>query len=72
MIQNGSEAFVHPVTGKRIAPFEFYEGNAHQEHENVVEEELTQQDDGKLPEDDGVQQDDGKLKGKKKPPKEGE
>ncbi|NRD80290.1 hypothetical protein HPT25_23490 [Bacillus sp. BRMEA1] len=39
MIQNGETPFVHPVTGQRIGPFDFYEGNAHQDHENVVEEQ---------------------------------
>jgi hypothetical protein len=34
---NGPEPFIHPVTGKRIGPYEYYEGNAHQEHENVEE-----------------------------------
>lgn len=39
MIQNGPTPFVHPVTHKRIEAYEFYEGNAHQEHENAAEEE---------------------------------
>lgn len=38
MIQNGPDSFIHPVTQVRIGPYEFYEGNAHQEHENVAEE----------------------------------
>jgi hypothetical protein len=39
MYQNGPESFVHPVTGRRVGPFEFYEGAAHIEQENVKEEQ---------------------------------
>jgi hypothetical protein len=66
MIQNGSTPFVHPVTGMRIGPFEFYEGNAHQEHENVVEEELNKDDKEQFTGEDSTQQDAEKPKGKKK------
>lgn len=39
MIQNGPIPFVHPVTGVRVGPYEFYEGHAHQDHENIQEEQ---------------------------------
>jgi hypothetical protein len=38
MYQNGPTPFIHPVTQVRIAPFAFYEGAAHLEQENIVEE----------------------------------
>lgn len=39
MLQNGPEPFIHPVTHRLIGPYEFYEGNAHIEEENVKEEQ---------------------------------
>lgn len=39
MYQNGPEPFIHPVTGSRIGPYEFYEGAAHIEQENVKKEQ---------------------------------
>jgi hypothetical protein len=32
---NGAVPFVHPVTGKRVGAFEFYDGYAHQPTENT-------------------------------------
>lgn len=37
MIQNGPEPFVHPVSGIRILPYEYYQGAAHLDHENKEE-----------------------------------
>lgn len=35
---NGPESFVHPVNGKRVRPFEWYDGFAHQTHELEISE----------------------------------
>jgi len=39
MYQNGPNPFIHPVTGRRIGPYEFYEGAAHIEQENIEQEQ---------------------------------
>lgn len=32
-IRNGPNPFTHPVTGQMVGPYEFYQGFAHQDHE---------------------------------------
>lgn len=36
MLMNGPDPFVHPVTGRLVGPYEWYEGFAHVENENAV------------------------------------
>jgi hypothetical protein len=41
---NTGEGFMHPLTGKYVAPLAYYEGAAHQPHENVDTETAVQDD----------------------------
>jgi hypothetical protein len=35
MFMNGPVAFSHPVSGKLVGPYEWYEGFSHREHEQT-------------------------------------
>lgn len=63
MLQNGSTPFVHPVTHRLIGPYEFYEGNAHQEHENTAENEPNKEDELKNDSEDQITEDNSQKDG---------
>jgi hypothetical protein len=67
LLMNGDKAFVHPVTGVRIQPFQWYEGFAHQEHEEGLEIEslVQEQDEQTIENNEERNQEEVKKKGKK-------
>ncbi|GIM47033.1 hypothetical protein DNHGIG_25820 [Collibacillus ludicampi] len=45
LLMNGPEPFFHPVTGKWVGPYEWYEGYAHVENEGTEEDSDSQEED---------------------------
>lgn len=39
LMMNGDKPFFHPFSSVFVGAYQWYEGPAHQEHENVVEDE---------------------------------